>query len=813
MVASRGQMAGTDTIRGIAYQQAHAIHLAIDLVEQGPEHQLRVEGRDDVLDVEVLDADGVLVAAHQMKSHSGAPWTPKLIADVFRRWVNLDEPNSAFTFVTNGELGPGAQALSDALASSEPGRAARLAKELDIPEALADRLAFASIRVDPSSVGVLLAAAERRIAARLDPLLRDREEVAVQRVDALFRVLMQRASLSEPAERLLTASELLELVGGEYGERAEFQWAGALKDSYMATVGNSTPSLLPLTLTEHGGHPPVEAAALLLTRAASLSGPTGTGKSSAVQILQASAATSGRAVVVCRAETYVPGQLGALVADALGFVVGIAVPTYAGRKVLADLDAVVVLDGVSEIPDATLEHLAEDLKRVLNRPGFASIVLVGRDRTALRRVLDPAPQHVAFHVTPLDHSAQERLIASVVGASEGSSTQIRARAERVLGDGARNPMLLTIFLEADTDGALELSRSDVYAKFLTHLSERAPMVDAGTYLPVLGVVFAQLLSAQRRYSDRYEWVARTDDAAATLASSVDGEKARATAMRIGLMTEVGMGVLAPFHDSLADYLAATAVAAGHAPLPFTLRDTQSEWVVFASELGVDVSQLVARDQPFLSVRVGRADHHFPGPTDYVTQIAPLLETLLGMSGVTVEAKEVLDGRWVLSMLDSSGKSLGRTVIEGERGPLYAATRLWRLALRTRFNEVRPELSMRPSSREDAQARVKAFVRQRQHEVNALLESFPVTQRSQLLNRLRPLGLTFFIGEPDETWGTVDWRMSYLASPETRLLPNEPEGRPGQTSASHFLDGGPAHAAASDVSKAVEELTNTSGWLS
>ncbi|WP_210256262.1 hypothetical protein, partial [Rhizobium phaseoli] len=89
-----------------------------------------------------------------------------------------------------------------------------------------------------------------------------------------------------------------------------------------------------------------------------------------------------------------------------------------------------------------------DLKRVLNRPGFASIVLVGRDRTALRRVLDPAPQHVAFHVTPLDHSAQERLLASVVGASEGSSTQIRARAERVLGDGARNPMLLTIFLEA-----------------------------------------------------------------------------------------------------------------------------------------------------------------------------------------------------------------------------------------------------------------------------------------------------------------------------------------------------------------------------
>lgn len=112
-------MAGTDTIRGIAYQQAHAINLAIEIVEQYPEHQLRVEGKDDVVDVEVLDADGHLVSAHQMKSRSGAPWTPKPIADVMRRWVSINEPGATFTFVTSGELGPGAQTLSDILASTD----------------------------------------------------------------------------------------------------------------------------------------------------------------------------------------------------------------------------------------------------------------------------------------------------------------------------------------------------------------------------------------------------------------------------------------------------------------------------------------------------------------------------------------------------------------------------------------------------------------------------------------------------------------------------------------------------------------------
>lgn len=805
-------MAGTDTIRGIAYQQAHAIHIAIEIVEQYPEYQIRVEGMDDVVDVEVLDVDGRLVGAHQMKSHSGAPWTPKPIADVMRRWANLNEPDATFTFVTNGELGPGAQTLSDILASSEPDRTGRLATELDISEALAERLAFARVRVDLSSVGALLEAAERRIAARLDPLLRDREEAAVQYVDRLVRVLMERAAHTDPAARLFTADELRALIGGEHGERAEYQWAGTLKDSYLATTSSTLPALVPLTLTPLGGEPVVEAQSLLSVKAASVSGPTGTGKSSAIQLLQSSAAASGRAVVVCRAETYIPGHIGALVADALGFSVGWAIPTYAGRKVLADPGTVVVIDGVSEIPDATLEHLAEDLKPLLSRPGFASVVLVGRDPAVLRRVLEPAPAQEAFSVTPLAHSDQERLIESVVGPTASGLSQIRARAEHILGDGARNPMLLTIFLKAGAAGSVELSRSAVYEKFLSHLTERAPSIDARTYLPLLGVVFARLLSAQRRYSDRYEWIASTDEAAESLSSTTDGASARAAGLRIGLITEVGMGVVAPFHDSLADYLAGTAVAAGLAPLPSVLHPTQSEWMVFASELGVDVSGPVSRDLPFLSVRVARADNHFPGSGSYAHEVEELLNVLLGTIGCTVHAKEALDGRWVLRATDTSGTTIGATVVEHNRGSLYGAVRLWRLALRARFEAFPPALSPRPRSTEEAQARVKEFVRQRQRDLDALLNTFPDAQRSHLLDRLRPLGLTFFIGERREIWGAEDWPMSYVATAETCLLQNPPVEQLGQTSASHYLDGGPAHAAATDVQKAVEQLTETSGWL-
>lgn len=65
---------------------------------------------------------------------------------------------------------------------------------------------------------------------------------------------------------------------------------------------------------------------------------------------------------------------------------------------------------------------------------------------------------------------------------------------------------------------------------------------------------------------------------------------------------------------------------------------------------------------------------------------------------------------------------------------------------------------------------------------------------------------------EEIWGVQDWPMSYIATPETRLLTDAPVEQHGRTTASHFLDGGPAHAAAKDVRNAIEQLTGTSGWL-
>lgn len=809
-------MAGTDTIRGIAYQQAHAIHCAIDLVDRFPRYQLRVEGMADVVDIEILDEQGQLVRAQQVKSREGSQWTPKPIADVMRRWAALDAPHAEFTFVTNGELGPGAQKLHELLADDGPERHARIAEVLDIDKTIAERLNSARIRVDPSSVGALLAFAERRIASLLDPLERDIETVAGQRIDRLFSILTQRAAHNEPEQRLLSATELRALVGGTYGERPEFQWRSTLRATFMSAVDRTTPHLVPLTLDRvNDSTLPVNIDSLIGGSAASLSGATGTGKSSVVEMAQASAAAVGRAVVVCRAETYTPGHLDALVADSLGFTLNTAVPTYVGRQVLADPDSVLIIDGVSEIPDAAAERLAEELSSLLTRQGLISVVVVGRDPVVLRRVLAPAGAVVAFTVSPLQDTTQARIVDNVVSrhVAPTDKSHILQRAARALGDGVRSPMLLTIYLEAAGEASSELSRAEVYEQFVARLSERAPTINAKCYLPILGAVFAKLLADQRRYSDRYEWILLTDGAATSFSSPVGGTELRDAALKMGLVSELGAtGIITPFHDSIADYLAATAVAAGFAVLPSTLRDSHSELVLFACELGVDVSDDVVRQLPFLSVRAAREDRPFPDSSGFAIRIEALLDTLLGKGGCTVSATETLDGRWMIQATGAEDVALGTVVIDAGRGPLYAAVRIWRIVLRARVSAVKASLSRKPANTEDARTLVTEFVRARQNETSALLETFPPEQRSRLLEKLRPLGLSFYIGEPQSVWDFEDWPMTYVASVETRVLTDEPGERAGRTAVSHLLEGGPARSAASDVLEAIEQLVDQKGWL-
>ena len=100
-------MSGVDTVRGIGYQHAHAVLVALDVLDDLDLAGLRIEGVDDVVDIELLTVHDTVRHAIQVKTRA-APytWSATDIVGVLCRWAALPNGTDAsFEFLTDGRLG------------------------------------------------------------------------------------------------------------------------------------------------------------------------------------------------------------------------------------------------------------------------------------------------------------------------------------------------------------------------------------------------------------------------------------------------------------------------------------------------------------------------------------------------------------------------------------------------------------------------------------------------------------------------------------------------------------------------------------
>jgi hypothetical protein len=166
-------------------------------------------------------------------------------------------------------------------------------------------------------------------------------------------------------------------------------------------------------------------------------------------------AEAGKVVLLAHAETYVSGRIEALAADAIANVVAREVPFSTGRQALFDSSVAIVIDGVSEIPEASRAALQDDLRTLVAAGRGARVLLLGRDIAALREV-QPASLMPATYLTvdlgqeqrlDLGHRVVRSLTDSTscqggikssenVGRSSGKSSGRRARQSDALQHGS-----------------------------------------------------------------------------------------------------------------------------------------------------------------------------------------------------------------------------------------------------------------------------------------------------------------------------------------------------------------------------------------
>jgi len=362
--------------------------------------------------------------------------------------------------------------------------------------------------------------------------------------------------------------------------------------------------------------------------------------------------------------------------------------------------------------------------------------------------------------------------------SENEVSAVGARVREVLGEGAGNPLLLTMAIELLEGGIPFTSRATLFEAFVDLLVARSGGVGSSAVVRVLGETYAALLDDGRRYSDPYEWaslVARSSERLSIPGFPIDPELIHTTATRCGLVSPIGYTqVVAPIHDSFADYLAGFSHANG-LDLPETLEQHDEQRVLFTAEIGgmtTDLASAIASDLPFLTVRAGELDHR-PSTAATPLEVQTLLRALLppgAPSGVTmgrVGANRVAAVRTDDTSSWADQATLQQLLAQQggvvtQMGPLGTTARLWREELR---RELRPESRLgrrRPSSLSDACMLLEDHQRETAELTQRLADRVAPPGRSALLlAEIGPLGIQAIVSDREDGPFGGSYPVSYV----------------------------------------------------
>ena len=687
-------VAGVDTIRGIAFQQACALSDALDLPLNPDAALLRVEGAEDIVDYETVAADGRRLRVRQAKTRR-APrvWGAGEIAAILDAWAKLTDAEEAeFAFVTDGQLGESGIALEEIIEAARGGAA-----QADL-DAMEGRIKRTTIRLPSSgllrrvelltrfvTVESVLERLEMRALRLIERGRVATSEDASAAVDRLWRLLFEVGGKSRPQAREVTRQQVLDVLGLTDEEvTVGDAWDARARDVYRTQVidesvrpdmvvldvlpVHATPRVLqlldgPAPATSAIGQPP---AVLLDAGQVVLVGPTGTGKTITLAMVRRLAAERGDIPVLIVADGHQYGALDRRLYEAVEGRLGRRLTVGAVQRLLADEGLLLLVDGVSEVDADTREALRYDL-RVLAARRPLRVVATGRDLAAVRSVLPAGTNASAFSLLGLSGTDRRQIAEARI--ERGAAQQV-ARIEETLGDAVDNPMLFGMAIAGSEQGNPIESRPQVYQQFLAGLAARARMVETDTRFAALGVAWSNLLATSRRAADGYQWRRLLADALGHLASSevfadhgVTAGQVLDDAQAMGLLVRPDLDAgLVPWHDSFADYLAGAAVAHGWVALPGPLIPARDEQVLFAVQiagLAQALADRLAVENPVLACRVaalpgvetGRAD-----PVRVAALLAKLkanatLATLAGRDGV-----RVLDDPTVLGVVLVDGPS-------------------------------------------------------------------------------------------------------------------------------------------------------------
>ena len=846
------RMGGVDASAGFAYQHAQAVHCVLDLAGLDDAGYVRVEATNDVVDVEIYTGGDTLVRAAQFKIRDQKyTWGVAELVDELVRWSALAAkyPEAGYEFVTDGRLGPTGREVQKALEAARNGHGAALA-ELARGRNVAldpEGCSRASIRADTPGFDQLLVAAVDRVAGMVPHVTGEleAEERATQLVLELLRQVVGRSGDPDPAARVITRAELDVLLSDGREYVGTESWSAALRDEFVEAVRRGTSRGVVLRCAVTGAQVGTSADKLGpleefigSTQIPLLSGPTGTGKSTVIRQAQAAAAGRGEIVIVVEAEGYVSKRLGSLVARGINAPGFVGAYSATGLKALSDPAVTVIIDGVSEIPSDERAALEAELKQFIASDVRAKLVLAGRESTILQGVL---PRHTPVYPIVVEQLNRERRLDILAELSQGElvgryAQELAAQAEHALQGAADNPQLFLVGVSLIAKGCEFTDPASMYQQCVHARAEEGGLMNPTVLEVGLGVAFAALADAGRRYCDSFAWTVQLNEAATVL--QADGHDVTTADLRefgfeTGLIIRSGGDAVRAVHDSFADYFAAAAHARAAAQLPAKLHPGDTARIRFLVELaGVtgQISAQIASDLPFFVPAVAEREDLQPDESWYATTQA-LLASLwptdveppriafwqaAGTHLVTVDG-DVAGwlGERTLTEVGAEAHTL-----EASGGPLNVAAKIWRHRLRAQLDCRRRGTAPVPGTHEQTVTMLAAFSDALALATRELAQQItPPGQQDAVLGAIGPCRIQFALDPDSDVADQRERGVRYRyvdkldrGEAAVQEMPDDvDESWTGQGRVDAFLGQEPSHAAARTVAEAVNRLT-AKQWL-
>jgi hypothetical protein len=631
-------MAGSDTFRGISFQAAYAVGLALDVLE-GKGETLVLEGTADVVDAAILAADReptlTVQAKTKMEPYS---WAPAELSKVLSGWLGTSpSQTSRLEFVTDGSLGP--EVVDDLRPALR-----RLAEGSLGPE---DRKYLKKKGLDPTEKAFGRVAIKSRLPGGRELLeeatlrfLALHERVGQMQVeearDVIFRLFSETVLGSgelEPSSRELSRLQIAELVGipletidaaDPWSEEVEARYKDALKEmplgpawTLLDMLEAERPPALALVKagTGDGQDTPIPALKLLdLGQHLSLIGPAGSGKTTTFAQIGALAIEHGALPVSLRLPSY-DGRFEPALTRALERVLGAPVAPGVASILLGREDVVILLDGVTELVPDQRRALLEDVRRLATSGERARFILAGRDAGGLSSMAA-----TIYSLVGLVPESRREIAASLIEDSEQAVLDI----EEQLGDLADNPLLFTMALALRARGIGASNRAQLFDGFLTGLEHREEGERLGfAERACLEVACYELVTEGRYSAEEWWWIERFSAARQDLTE--EGTIAEDTAAaeelflgvkRLGLLQAIaGSAEIGLLHDLFCDWLASGAISRGQRSLHDPVLRNHEEAAAFLAERGPlsDAQTLAVAGSIVAASRV--ADASEAGPID------------------------------------------------------------------------------------------------------------------------------------------------------------------------------------------------------